>query len=261
MTNQRRLALPTETVILLDRFMGPEGSANGGYSCGMAAKHVGASAEVTLKLPPPLNQPLEVQPLTPVGVALAHDGTTVAEALPAEVAADAPEPVSFDAAVEASREYLGFGHHPFARCFVCGPDREPGDGMRIFPTMMDTGLFVAPWIPDDNLADSAGTVGSEFVWAALDCPTGWATIVEPPLEKIAVLGRLAAALRSAVRAGGRYVVISWPMGSEGRKFYAGSAIYSADGDLCANSRSTWIQIGVSAEDDARSNRSVSDVRR
>jgi hypothetical protein len=35
-----------DTIVLTDRFMGPEGSANGGYACGIAAKTVGRAAEV-----------------------------------------------------------------------------------------------------------------------------------------------------------------------------------------------------------------------
>ena len=44
--------------ILIDsRFRGPDDSGNGGYSCGVIAReHGGAELEVTLRLPPPLDE-------------------------------------------------------------------------------------------------------------------------------------------------------------------------------------------------------------
>ena len=42
------------------RFRGPPMSANGGYVCGLVANAIGGSGEVTLRAPPPLDQPLEI---------------------------------------------------------------------------------------------------------------------------------------------------------------------------------------------------------
>jgi hypothetical protein len=41
-------------------------------------------------------------------------------------------------------------------------------------------------------------------------------------------------------AGERCVVASWPLGEEGRKLYAGTALFAADGELLALARQTWI---------------------
>ena len=41
------------------RYRGPPTSANGGYVCGLVANAIGGSGEVTLRAPPPLDQPLE----------------------------------------------------------------------------------------------------------------------------------------------------------------------------------------------------------
>ena len=50
-----------ETLTIPARFNGPPGSANGGYTCGRVAQLVGAEeVEVSLRKPPPLDQPLEV---------------------------------------------------------------------------------------------------------------------------------------------------------------------------------------------------------
>ena len=45
------------TSITIDkRYCGPPNSGNGGYVCGLLANHIGASAEITLRVPPPLGQ-------------------------------------------------------------------------------------------------------------------------------------------------------------------------------------------------------------
>jgi hypothetical protein len=62
-------------------------------------------------------------------------------------------------------------------------------------------------------------------------------------ETMAVLGRLATKLLAPVRAGERCVVTGWPLGEDGRKLYSGSALFSADGDLRAVARATWVRIG------------------
>ena len=40
--------------------------------------------------------------------------------------------------------------------------------------------------------------------------------------------------------GERCVVVSWPLGEDGRKLYAGTALYAEDGELLAVARQTWI---------------------
>jgi hypothetical protein len=57
-----------------------------------------------------------------------------------------------------------------------------------------------------------------------------------------VLGRLTARLRRPLPADATYVAVGWPIGREGRKFQAGSAIFDADGELLAESLATWIQL-------------------
>ena len=50
-----------ETVTIDRRYRGPLRSANGGYACGLLGSRVGAGAEVTLRLPPPLERPLTIR--------------------------------------------------------------------------------------------------------------------------------------------------------------------------------------------------------
>ena len=230
----------TEQVVISRRFRGPPESGNGGYTCGVVAALVGGPAEVTLRRPPPLDRPLDVHRLDGGSVAVLDGDTLVAEGAPASVEIEVPEPVTFEEAVTAAKSYLGFRHHPFPTCFVCGPKRAEGDGLRIFPGWVaDRNIVAAPWTPDASVADEDGQVRPEIVWAALDCPSGFAVITP---ETVAVLGRLAVKLVAPVQPGKRCVAIGWPLGEEGRKMYSGTALFGEGGDLRAFARATWVRI-------------------
>src|SRR5690348_5738134 len=109
--------------MLIDRrFRGPATSGNGGYTCGLVAALVGNAAEVTLRVPPPLDVPLRVE-----GTSVWAGETLVAEAVPASIEIVAPAPVSFDEATRAAEPDFDT---PFPECFVCGHARA--DGLRIF---------------------------------------------------------------------------------------------------------------------------------
>ena len=218
-----------ETVVIARRFRGPASSGNGGYTCGLLSRVVegdaaegdaaGRDAEVTLRVPPPLDTPLRVEGMC------AYDGdvlvaevraTTVELELPApprEVEAGEPDP-----------------RHPFPECFVCGPARTDGLGLR--PRSYGA-LVAAPWRPDE--------VSRELVWAALDCPGAFA--VDPGLTRGAsVLGRLAAHVERLPAPGDELVVVGWDLGgAEGRRSYAGTALFSGD-EALAWARATWFAL-------------------
>ena len=67
----------------------------------------------------------------------------------------------------------------------------------------------------------------------LDGPASVRLRVPPPLER---------ELRVETTIGERCVVAAWAIGVEGRKHFAGSALYSAKGVPVAVARATWIQI-------------------
>lgn len=209
--------------------------------CGIVAGRIGASAQVTLRRPPPIDEPLEIEPLAEGAVALRAGETLVAEGIPATVEGEVPKVVSFEQAQEAGRSFRGFDVHPFPMCFGCGPERDEGDGLRIFAGPVDEpGIVAAPWTPDASLVNNEGTVRPEFIWAALDCPGGWALLMEQYGAKPPVLGRLAANLITPVRGDERCVIVAWPLGAEGRKLYCGSALFSHGAELRAVARATWI---------------------
>jgi hypothetical protein len=217
-------------VIVPGRFNGPPDSGNGGYTCGLVAGLLGGVAEVTLRLPPPLDRELEVV-RDDVRLEVRDGGRLVAEAGPVELEVDVPAPVSVEEAERASEHYAGFAHHAYNTCFVCGPNRT--DGLRVYagPVEGREGLVATPWTPPED-------VTPELVWAALDCPSGWA--VDDFQREGVLLGRMATEIDRLPSPGEPHVVIGWRVGEEGRKRFAGSALLTADGEVLARSRSTWI---------------------
>ena len=234
------------------RFNGPPDSGNGGYSCGCVGGAVGSSAEVTLRLPPPLERGLSLE-RDGERVLLMDGETLVAEGAPSprRPAGDPPAPVPLDEARAAAERSTFLGDlHPFPTCFVCGPQRAEGDGLRIFAGRVDGGeLFAAPWTPDESLAGEDGTVALEVVWSALDCPTSaplWNEDAPPEEFKPIVLARLAVDVEAPVRVGEPHVVTSWPIEIDGRKRHAGAALFGARGELVASSRALWIELKTPA---------------
>jgi hypothetical protein len=234
----------TPAIVVPRRFNGPPDSGNGGYTCGLVAGLVDSGvAEVSLRSPPPLETPLAVE-RDADGIRV-HDGERlVAEGRAASLDLDPPSPLDPDEAADASR--AGFerwdGPHPFRTCVVCGPDREAGDGYRIFPGRVSDGQrFAADWTPDPSLADADGLVRPECVWGALDCPTS-APVANFGEGPAMVLARLTASIERPVPVDGRYALVSWPIEVDGRKRHAGAALFDADGELLAHSRALWIEL-------------------
>jgi hypothetical protein len=232
----------TSIVVIDERFRGPPDSANGGYTCALLARWIDGPAEVTLRAPPPLDTPLTIQRGEQKASLVRGDGALIAEAVPATIAIDVPNAVSMDAARLAASANPWRDRHPYPTCFVCGPRRQPGDGMRIFPgPVQGEPVFAAPWTPEASLADAQGMVRDEFVWAALDCPSGVVTDRFGDVGRI-LLGRLAAHLRLPVAAGRPHLVEAWTVAREGRKLNTASALYTAHGALCAAARAVWIEV-------------------
>ena len=106
------------------RYRGPLTSANGGYAAGLLGSRVGDAAEVTLRLPPPLERPLVVR-LDGERLLLEDGDRVVAEAVAAEPSVEAVVPPTAEEADAASAGVAGWGPPEFAECFVCGV-REDG---------------------------------------------------------------------------------------------------------------------------------------
>lgn len=208
-------------MIIARRFRGPDASGNGGYSCGLFAQ--GREAEVTLRLPPPL----ETELLAEGGVVRAG-GAVVAEVRDARVDLEPAPPVSWEEALAAQAPDLD---SPFPQCFVCGHARGD-DGLHIHAgPVSGRAVHAAPWQVRD--------AGPEFVWSVLDCPGAYATGAVG--RGTVVLGRLAARVDRVPALGERCVVVGWHLGSDGRKHGAGTALYTDAGELLAVARALWIE--------------------
>ena len=236
--------MSTEPFVIPARFCGPPRSGHGGYVAGLLAQALPGAVAVRLVGPPPLEVPLWIES-SAEGARLFHDEELVAQSKVAPLELELPIAPSFAEAERCSLSFVGFRTHPFPGCFVCGTKRESGDGLRIFPGALGhDGTLAAPWIPDASLADEDGHVAPEFLWAAVDCTGGFA--VYPGLTTgAAVLGELCAKAESSVRCGERCVVLGWPLRIEGRKRFAGSAIFGADGRLIIQARATWFEVPAS----------------
>ena len=229
------------------RFHGPPNSGHGGYVCGIVADLIGPCAEVTLRSPPPLDLPLTVERMESGEIRLLDDKVTIAEGRKAELLIDIPDPPTFEESTSAAKAYPGFETHPFPSCFGCGHERQEGDGLRIFSgPAKGNEVMAAPWLPDASLVGETGRVRTEFLWAALDCPAGWAVVnlqkeLYPDTPYI-LLGRFVAEVREELEPGQNCVTIGWPIGNDGRKLFSGSAIFSESGDLFAAGKTTWIAV-------------------
>lgn len=231
-----------ENVVIERRFRGPPESGNGGYVCGLLGRHYRDAAEVTLRKPPPLDRELAIAGHGSEALRLMDGDELVAESIPAKLDIEVPEPPDTATAVAASRGYIGFTDHHFGGCFVCGPDRREGDGLRIFAGDVDgSDLVAAPWTPDESLAGEDGLVRREYLWAALDCPGYFSLHTDRP-PSLMLLGRFVANVDPVIRPHDACIVIGWSLGSEGRKHYAGTALFSPSGEVVGAARATWIEI-------------------
>jgi hypothetical protein len=109
------------------------------------------------------------------------------------------------------------------------------------------------WTPDSDLADDAGNVKTEFVWAALDCPTGFACYQGGrPL----VLARLSGTISQPVKAGEAHIVHAWSQGDASTMPHAPSQSRTYE---CSVSRALWIELKDPASFDAHTSSSHTQV--
>ena len=227
-------------LVINRRFRGPPTSGNGGYTCGMLAAVAAKPVEVRLVRPPPLDAPLSIEDdHATFGLVLKDGSEIVATATPKTFELDVPRPPSYEQALAAAKHYEGFQEHAYSDCFVCGPARSRGDGMRVFAAPIEgRELVAAAWIPDRSLIGADDKVMPEFMWAALDCPGFFATgaAVRGPL-----LGTYAARIDRCVQRDMACVVIGWALKHDGRKHVVGTAIFDSFGELCGRALATWVE--------------------
>ncbi len=223
-----------------ERFNGPLENGNGGYSAGIAAALLEGPVEATLRSPVPLDTPLA--PIVEDGTARLLDRDRViveARRVPAfEI--EVPAPVSPEQAREAMGRYPGEEEGPFSRCFVCGLARE--DSLGVFSGRVEGREVVAStWTPPDWTAGEDGRARPEFVWSVLDCPTFFGAFIDVEELPLSFLGRITARIDSLPAIGEEHVLMSWPLGINGRKAESGVALLTATGEVLAAARAVLIE--------------------
>lgn len=247
------------SLVVPSRFCGPPSSGNGGWTAGALAALVEHAPDdharswpavrVALRQPPPLDSRMQVRTTDGVTVATLGD-TVVAQAEPVREEPVAVEPVPLDDARAAEASYPGLVSHPFPTCFACGTDREPGDGLRIFPGRVADQdghqRVAATWTPDPSLAedwhayvDDVRHASLAVTWAALDCIGGWAGDLT---ERKMVLAGMTARVDALPVIGEQHVVVGLHRGSEGRKTFTASTVYDADGRVVAVAGHVWVAV-------------------
>jgi len=252
-------------VLVPSRFRGPASSGNGGWSAGaLAAVTVGGhdhdhghaqpwpAVRVVLHQPPPLDAEMAVAAEDGWTVAT-YDGAVVARAQVVDAPLTEVPAVPADAARTASEGYRGFESHPFPSCFSCGPGREEGDGLRIFPGRVpddELGRVAATWTPHPSVAEDwheyrepTPEASAPVTWAALDCVGGWSTDID---ERPMVLGTITLRLDALPRIGEEHVVVGAMRGAEGRKTFTAATLYDAGGAVVATAEHVWITVDPSA---------------
>jgi len=271
---------PPSEFVVPRRFRGPAISGNGGWTAGALATLLVGHAEapqppvrVRLSAPPPLETPMVVTRDGEVATATAGGRVVAAATLldDAEAAAalQPVPPVAADVAAAAAAGYRGLRDHPFPECFSCGTARAPGDGLRLFPGPVDgvDAVVAAAWTPHESLADEPvegpadgqgdaevegevegevagrGRVPVPVLWAALDCPGGWAVdLTGRPM----VLGTMTAWVGERPRIGEPLVVVGRVLDVSDRTARTATTLYRATsrgtGRALAVAAHVWVRV-------------------
>lgn len=245
-----------ETIVIAARFRGPPTSGNGGYVSGAFGELLTRgnhalpdqrAAQVTLRSPIPLDTPMQVT-REREALSIHHGDTLIAQARIVELALEVPDPPSFEEAYavretspayarNASRHFPDkIGFHPL--CFCCGVEHDE-DGLHVTAAALrDNAMVAAAWQTQGRWADDFGNVPPRFLWTALDCPGQFAFFSGG--IRTGMLGQLTARIEHPVKAGERCVVTGWRIGVEGKRHYAGTAVFDQSGRLCAYARAIWV---------------------
>ncbi len=217
---------------------------HGGYVAGLFAEQIGGPVEITLRKPTPLDRPLAMRAGAEGRLELVDGDTLIADAIAKPFTLEVPRPPTLDEAIAAEAgspsHYGESGVHPV--CFGCGKLREPGDALRVFVGPCEVAgqkLVAGRFAPQAHFSDERGQIARRYVLGALDCAGAFAFIVDR--VRAGLLGRIAFEQYRDAPGDRDAIVIGWQIGSEGRKLFAGTALFDADGALCAAARATWFQ--------------------
>jgi hypothetical protein len=229
-------------IVIDEQFRGPPSSGNGGYVGGLMASAIGGPVTVVLRAPIPIATPLRLKGdhdrLTLVDAA----GGLIAEAVPAREPMSAPPAPPSEADAEAAgARFIGLERMFHPVCFCCADSLEPGYGLRVFVGQTDgapAGQVSGSWTPLAPFGDADGLIPNAVIWAALDCPGSVAWVVTEGGGGL--LGTMTCEITRRPRVGEACIVTAWPIEQSGRKRMSGTALFTGDGELLAQSRQVWI---------------------
>lgn len=241
-----------QPLVIQSRFRGPPQSGNGGYVGGAIAERFTPSTdaiEVTLRAPIPLDTPMEVAVVDANALHVTQGKTLISEARRTELELDIPPPPEFSAAASAQKDSASFtkginplvpggkGFHPI--CFCCGADLPDEEGLHVHAAPVpDFAGVAAAWRPNPSFANAEGYLPTSIVWTALDCPGQFAWYAAG--VKTGLLGRMTAQILTPVLAAQNLLVTGWGIEIERSKHFAGTALFTEAGQLCAFSKQVWI---------------------
>lgn len=214
------------------RFNGPPHSGHGGYVAGsLAVRSPGAGADVWLRAPAPLDTDL-TERFDGTHLSVWDGDILIAEADPVQMSTDPVPFVRLEQAQAAQEGFPGAVPNQYETCFGCGRLRE--DGLRIHPGPVSEGLVASVWHP-------RGRVAEEWVWAALDCTSGWAW---PIGDGNLVTGRLTGGMLESqpIDPVGPYIAVGAQLSSTGRKHISAAALFTPAGHRVASVRATWLLV-------------------
>ncbi|MFF4266111.1 hypothetical protein ACWGCK_36395 [Streptomyces virginiae] len=233
-----------ETITVPERLHGYPGVAFGGYVAGvLAARAAAKDVRVDFRRPVPTGAPVRLAATADGGCELTDGELLLAAATPVEApATPCPEAPSWDRAVAAAEAFRSDPPDGQADCFGCGLERTPATGLRLHcGTVPGRELVAAAWTPAPELGGPDGLLPPELVWGALDCPGNAAGRLLDGRRAGAVTAALGARLLRPVPVGEGLVSYAWMLSSAGRKYTVGTALATADGELCAVAEALWVQ--------------------
>ena len=235
----------SERICVPKHFQGPTDIVNGGYLSGVLGEVLAGPSKVSLRAPWPVDVELDLV-RNGDSVQVQNDGALIAEAeriSPFET--DVPDIPDEAEVSRAEQAYLD-GNSPVPNCFVCGKNREDGEGLRVFAGKVpNRSIAASRWVPHENFADATGRISDRFIWGALDCPSAWA--LPPGFGDNTLLAAMSAETLMPLHAGEKCTVLAWQVGDvSGRKAASASALVNEGGQLVAHTRTLWIRVaGIS----------------
>ena len=242
-----------DTVVIPSRFRGPPQSGNGGYVSGVFAellpKHPGQAPEITLRSPIPLDTTMTVKRVsseTPEIDIFNHE-TLIAECRLIDspffdfIVPPCPDPVQIEAAMPSSLAFTQTSTHycltkrdSTRSVFVAGS--KPKTGCTSTPHPLTKVMSPRFGKPKRHGPSTAKYLRHSYgqLWIAL--PNLRYECIHPN----GVDGQDVCGGSRLTTAGATLIVSAWTIAVQGKKHFAGAALFDETGDLIARATTLWI---------------------